>query len=154
MIFVKEISVSYVTCITKCDTLHLQKSSFHFQTTLKATQGSIGTDRPVAGDNKGERIGRQGCSNGAGTVRIFYVFRNEVVRADSTAGNSVLGTQNFLLKGRAKVEANHIERELNILAIQECLDLINDDVDLWTGRSNGIGEELPDGAFGRGSRLG
>lgn len=96
----------------------------------------------MAGHNNGKGIGRQGHSNSAGTVRVVQVFRSELVRADSTTGNSVLGTQDSLLKGRAKVEADYIERELNILAVQACFNLTNKGPDLSTGGREGIGEEF------------
>ncbi len=66
----------------------------------------------------------------------------------------MLDTQDFLLKGRAKVEANPIKRKLDTCAVQECLDLIDKDTDLQTGRSLRIGEELLDSLFGRQFGLG
>lgn len=65
----------------------------------------------MAGDNNWKRIGCQGHSNSACTVWVSQLFSDEIVRADFTAGNGVLSTQDFLLKGRTKVKAHYIKRE-------------------------------------------
>lgn len=89
----------------------------------------------------------------AGAIRIVHVLSNELVRTDSATGNGMLGTQDFLLKGRATVQANRIEREPNVFAVQERLDMIDKNVDLFTGRNSGIGAKPSQCFRNRGSRL-
>jgi len=104
----------------------------------------------MAGDDNGKRIGCQRQTYGAGAIGIIDAFRNKMICADSSAGNGMLGMQDFLLKGRAKVETNYIEGELNILTVQKCFNLTKKGIDLRTGRSGGGGVEFLQGLHGRG----
>lgn len=140
--------------VMKIDAFHFQQDSFHFQTALVATKRPVVTDCPVAWDNDGKRIGRQGHSDRAGSFRMAHVFRDETVGADSAAGNGVFCSQDFLLKCRTKINTNGIQRESNILALQKRFYPIQQSSDLRTRRFHGVWNKLADRLCCRGFRLG
>jgi hypothetical protein len=62
--------------------------------------------------------------------------------------------QDVLLKLRAKIQANHTERETHIVSLKECQNFVGNGVNLNTRRRDRIRKGGFDNVLGRDTRLG
>lgn len=65
---------------------------------LVASKGSIATYGPVTGDDKGKRVVCQSIAHCSRAISFPQMSGDELIGADASPGNPVLGTQNTLLK--------------------------------------------------------
>lgn len=121
--------------------LHLEQGPLHGRSALEAAEAAVGADRPVAGDDQGKGVRRQGVADRPAGSRLAEKGGDETVGADAPPRDPVFGSENRLLERRARPQGDEVEGEDDRLAAEEGPDPVGHRLDLGARGGPGAGEK-------------
>jgi hypothetical protein len=122
----------HLSRIIKSDSFSCQQSPLHLEASLIAAKAPVRAYGSVTWYDEGKRIPRQSIPNGPCAVSFVEMRRNALIGTDTPPWNSMLCTQNPLLKWRAQRQVGKIKRERDILSFKKSCYGISDMIDLLT----------------------
>jgi hypothetical protein len=133
------------------DTFQFEQGSFHREAALKSAQLSVGPDRPVAGDEDGERVARQGPAHRPRATWHSQPPRDPPVGADPPPGDLVFGPEDASLKLGTPLERNEAQVKADSVPFEETLDSHSEPgnrrtrslVGTWEGRLDDLMHRRP-----------
>jgi hypothetical protein len=104
------------------DPFQFEQGSFHREATLKSAQLSVGPDRPVAGNEDGERVARQGPAHRSRAAWNSQPPRDPPIGADPPPGDLVFGPEDASLKLGTPLERDEAQVKADGVSLKETSD--------------------------------